>query len=61
MARDLRIVRDARLSFQRLVAKQSPEFVYASAVNRNSKNGRQLQPAIIAGAAKTANCGDQLF
>jgi hypothetical protein len=52
MARDYLIVRRARLSFQRLVAKQSLEFVYASAVSQNSKNGRRPQPATIGAAAK---------
>ena len=52
MARDYLIVRSARLSFQTLVAKQSLEFDYASAVSQSSKSGRLLQLATIGAAAK---------
>jgi hypothetical protein len=52
MARDYLIVRSARLSFQTLVAKQSLEFAYASAVSQSSKSGRRLQLATIGAAAK---------
>ena len=52
MVRAQPIVRDARLLFQTLVAKQSPGFAYASAASQSSKNGRQLPLVSIVAAAK---------
>jgi hypothetical protein len=46
------IVRNARMLFQRLVAKQSLEFAYASAASQSAKNGRQLPQVSIGAAAK---------
>jgi hypothetical protein len=52
MVRDQLIVRNARQLFQRLVAKQSLVFVYASNARQSAKNGKQLPPVSIGAAAK---------
>jgi hypothetical protein len=52
MERAQHIVRNAKMQFQKLVAKQSLEFVYASAANQSVKHGRQLTLVSIAAAAK---------
>jgi hypothetical protein len=52
MVRAQLIVRNARLLFQTLVAKQSLEFVYASAASQSAKNARQLPLVSIGAAAK---------
>jgi hypothetical protein len=49
------IVKNARLLFQMLVAKQSLEFAYASAASQSAKNGRQLPLVSIGAAAKIAS------
>jgi hypothetical protein len=55
MVRAQPIVRNARLLFQTLAAKQSLEFVYASVARQNAKNGRQLPLVSIGAAAKIAS------
>jgi hypothetical protein len=52
MVRAQPIVRNARLIFQTLVAKQFLEFVYVSAASQSVKNGRQLPLVSIGAAAK---------
>jgi hypothetical protein len=49
------IVSNVRLLFQTLAAKQTLEFVYASAARQSWKNGRQLPPASIGAAVKIVN------
>jgi hypothetical protein len=55
MVRAQPIVRNARLLFQTLVAKQSLEFAYASAASQSAKNGRQLPLVSTGAAAKIAS------